>query len=167
MPSGDLLAVFTPENSQPISSNFASLDKRNIHSVLDFDASTDETAMFGGVLPNSYAGGGLTVTIVWMASTATSGNVVWEAGIERHSDDDVDLDSDSFAANQHGGQDLAPSASGEVSYDDITFLDGAEMDSLAANESFRLRITRDADSTNATDDLTGDAEILRVFIRET
>jgi len=64
--------------------------------VLDFDAGTDEEAYFGGFLPNNYAGGGLTVTLVWSASSATSGNSVWQVDIERHSDDDVDLDSDSF-----------------------------------------------------------------------
>ncbi len=168
MASADTLAVFTPHSNEPPSSNFATLDTRNGHLILDFDASTDETAIFAGVLPNNYAATtGLTVTIVWMASSATSGTVVWEAGFERHSDDDIDLDSDSFAANNHSGAVTAPSASGEVSYDDITFTDGSDMDSLAANESFRLRVTRDADGTNGTDDMTGDSEILRVIIRET
>ena len=41
------------------------------------------------------------------------------------------------------------------------------MDSLAANESFRLKVTRDADGTTATDDMAGDAELLRVIIKET
>ena len=37
------------------------------------------------------------------------------------------------------------------------------MDSVAVGEAFRLKITRDA----ASDDATGDAEILAVEIRET
>ena len=167
MASGDTLVVFTVLHNEPPSSIFATLDTRNNIPVLDFDATTDEEAVFGGFLPDNYDGGGLTVTLVWMASTATSGNTVWSVQIERHSDDDVDLDSDSFAALNNGGQDLAPTVSGEVSYDDITFTDGADMDSLAKNESFRLKIRRDADSTAATDDMTGDAELLRVIVKET
>lgn len=167
MASGDTLAVFTALNNEPPASAFATLDTRNAIPVLDFDASTDEEAVFGGFLPDNYAGGGLTVTLVWMASTATSGNVVWQAAIERWEDDAVDLDSDSFAAFNNGGQDLAPSASGEVSYDDVTFTDGADMDSLAKNEAFRLKVRRDADSTDATDDMAGDAELPRVIVKET
>lgn len=167
MASGDTLAVFTALHNQPPTSNFATLDTRNNHPVLDFDAAADEEAMFGGFLPNNYAGGGLTVTLVWSASSATSGNTVWQVDIERHSDDDVDLDADSFGGLNGGGQDLAPSGSGEVSYDDVTFTDGADMDSLAANEAFRLKVRRDADSTSATDDMAGDAELRKAIVKET
>jgi hypothetical protein len=167
MASGDVLLVFTPLHNEPPTSIFATLDVRNSIPVLDFDASTDEEAVFGGVLPDNYAGGGLTVTLVWMATSATSGNVVWAVQIERHSDDDIDLDSDSFAALNNGGQDVAPSASGEVSYDDVTFTNGADMDSLDKNESFRLKVRRDADNTAATDDMSGDAELMRVIVKET
>jgi hypothetical protein len=41
------------------------------------------------------------------------------------------------------------------------------MDSVAAGEIFRLKITRDADGTSGTDDLTGDAELLGVEVKET
>ena len=167
MASGDVLLVFTPLHNEPPTSIFATLDVRNSIPVLDFDASTDEEAVFGGVLPDNYAGGGLTVTLVWMATSATSGNVVWAVQIERHSDDDIDLDSDSFAALNNGGQDVAPSASGEVSYDDVTFTNGADMDSLDKNESFRLKVRRDADNTAATDDMSGDAVLMRVIVKET
>ena len=100
-----------------------------------------------------------------MASTATTGNTQWQISIERWQDDADDLDSDSFSLFNGGGQDAAPSISGEVSYDDITFTDGADMDSLAANEAFRLKIRRDADDAN--DDMAGDAELVRVIVKET
>ena len=167
MASGETLAVFTPLHNEPPTTNFATLDTRNAIPVLDFDAAADEEAVFGGFLPDNYAGGGLTVTLVWMASTATSGNTVWQVAIERWQDDAVDLDTDSFVAFNNGGQNLAPTVSGEVSYDDVTFTDGADMDSLAKNEAFRLKVRRDADSTDATDDMTGDAELARVIVKET
>ena len=164
MASGDSLLILTALHNEPPSANAATLDTRNQHPILDFDDSTDESAVFGAVLPRSYAGGGLTVTVVWMASTATTGDVIWNAQIERHQDDLFDLDADGFAAAQAVTAG-APSASGETSYDAVTFTDGAQMDSLAVGESFRLKVTRDAD--NASDNMTGDAELLRVEIRET
>lgn len=164
MATTNFMAVFTPLNNEPPASNFATLDTRNSVPVLDFDAGTDESAVFGGVLPNNYAGGGLTVTLVWMATSATTGDVVWNADIERHQDDAFDIDSDGFAgANSATG--TTASASGEQQYTDITFTDGADMDSLGAGESFRLKITRDAD--NGSDNMAGDAELLRVIVKET
>ncbi len=167
MATGETLLIFTPFNNEPPTSIPATLDLRNNIPCLDFDASTDEEAVFGGYLPENYDGGGLTVTLVWGASSATSGNVVWQVAVERWADDAFDLDADGFAAFNNGGQDVAPNVSGEVSYDNVTFTSGADMDSLAADEAFRLKVRRDADSTDATDDMTGDAELFRVIVKET
>lgn len=134
--------------------------------VWDFDAATDEMLDYYGVL-HGYGSGGLTVSLKWMASTATTGNVVWQIGIRRLDDDVEDVDAAHTYDYNNGGQDLAPSASGELSYDDVTFTNGADMDSLANNEAFILRIRRDADSTAATDDMAGDAELIGLTIRET
>jgi len=164
MASTNFMAVFTPLQNEPPATNYATLDTRNSVPVLDFDADTDESAVFGGVLPNNYAGGGLTITLVWMATTATTGDVVWNADIERHQDDAFDIDADGFAgANAATG--TTASASGEQQYTDITFTSGSDMDDLAAGESFRIKITRDAN--NASDTMANDAELLRVIIKET
>ena len=64
MASGDTLLVLTPLHNEPPSANAATIDLRNQHAVLDFDAATDESAVFGGVLPRNYAGGGVTITLV-------------------------------------------------------------------------------------------------------
>ena len=74
MATGDTLAVFTPKSNVPPTSNGATLDQRNNHLVLDFDDTTDESAVFESFLPEHYDGGGLTVTLVWMATSATTGN---------------------------------------------------------------------------------------------
>ena len=167
MASGETLAVFTPHGNMPPSSNFASLDTRNGHLVLDFDPTTDESAIFGGVLPRGYGGGGLTVRLFWSATSATSGSARWDAAIERIDDEGQDVDSDGFAAVQSATA-TAPGTSGQVQYTEITFTDGAQMDSLAAGEAFRLKVARDADASGGgTDDMTGDAELLRVEIKET
>jgi len=163
MASTNFLAVFTPLNNEPPASSFATLDLRNSVPVLDFDDAADESAVFGGVLPNNYAGGGLTVALVWMATSATTGNVVWNVAIERHEDDAFDIDSDGFASAQAATAATA-SASGEQQYSEIGLTSGAQMDSLAAGESYRLKVTRDAD--NGSDTMSGDAELLRVVVKE-
>ena len=166
MASGDTLLIFHPFNNEPPASNYATLDARNLHPVLDFDDSTDELAVFSAVLPRAYSGGGLTVYIHWAATSATSGDAVWEAAFERIGDGQQDIDSDGFAAANYVA-DTAPGTSGYVTPAAITFTDGADMDSVAAGEGFRLKISRDADGTNATDDMTGDAELRFVEVKET
>lgn len=164
MASGNTLIQWSASAGIPPSSAFATLARRNNHLVANFDAATDEAIDFEGVLPSHYSGGGLTVTLVWLAATATTGNVVWDVSIERHQDDTQDLDADGFAAVQSVTAACA-SASGEPSYDNITFTDGAQMDSLAVGESFRLRVNRDAN--NGSDTMAGDAQLIRVVVKET
>lgn len=164
MASGSTLVVFKPQHNIPPTSNYATLDTRNQHLVLEFDKDTAESAVFESVLPRIYAGNGLTVTIAWMADGATANDVVWGASIERHQDDADDLDSDSFAGEQTATGTTA-SADGEVQYTSITFTDGAQIDSLAVGESFRLKIRRVA--TDGADTLAVDAQLLAVEIKET
>lgn len=163
MASGNSLLFFVPLHNEPTTSNFATFDTRNQHSILDFDDTTDEGAVFKAIMPQNYAGGGVTVYIHWCA-VATTGNVIWNAAFERVSPEYQDIDSDGFAAVQ-AVTDAAPGTSGYVTIASIAFTDGAQMDSVAAGEGFRLKITRDAD--NGSDTMTGDAELWAVEIRET
>lgn len=166
MASGDTLVVFTPFMNEPPATIFATPDLRNAHPVLDFDGSADEEAVFTSILPRNYAGGGLTVTTWWAFSSATSGSLRVQASIERIDASGLDIDADSFAtANSAGG--TAPGTSGMVIAVAVTFTAGAEMDSLAVGELFRLKIRRDADGTSGTDDITTDAELLGIEIKET
>lgn len=164
MASGNSLIGFSPLGAELPSANYPQFDVRNNHVVLDFDAAADETCYFSGVLPRHYAGGGITVALVWAATSATSGTCRWEAAIERVIGQDID--SDSFAAAKSAGG-TANATSGVPTATTIAFTDGAEMDALAIGEAFRLLIRRDADGTTGTDDMTGDAELLGVEIRET
>ena len=72
MASGDTLLIFTPLSNEPPSVNPATLDTRNAHPVLDFDAVVPEAAVFSAVMPRHYAGGGVTVYLHWAMTTATS-----------------------------------------------------------------------------------------------
>lgn len=162
MASGQTLITITPLSNEPPSSNNATLDTRNLHPVLDFDATTNESAVFTAILPRSYAGGGLTVYLHYAMSSATSGNVDFDAAFERIGDQQQDIDSDGFAAARSVDGTTVPGTSGLVDIVNIPFTDGAQMDSIAVGEMFRLKITRDA----ANDSAAGDAELLAIEIKE-
>lgn len=166
MASGDTLLIWTPAANEPPATINATFDTRNGHPVLDFDDGTDEEAVFTGFMPRGYAGGGLTVTTVWAMTSATSGQVSWQAAIEWMDVASTDFDADSFAAFQPGTF-TVPGTSGQAIGSAIAFTSGAQMDSAAAGYPFRLKIRRDADGSVATDSATGDAELLIVEIRET
>lgn len=166
MASGDTLLWLHPYGSEPPSANYATQDVRNGHPVLDFDAATDESALWTADLPANYSGGGLTVILKWAATSATSGTCRWDVSIERNDDEGLDIDADSFASAQSVGA-SAPATSGQWQYSTVTFTSGAQMDSLAAGELFRIKVTRDADGSGGTDDMTGDAELGGITIKET
>lgn len=165
MASGNFLAIFTPLSNEPPASAFMTLDTRNSQPVLDADDATDEEAVFSGVIPDIYASGGFTVKVHVMATTATSGDVVIQAAFEALAAQDVDADG--FAAFQTSGAVTVSGTSGIEVIATITFTDGAQADSVAAETAFRLKIRRDADNTSATDSVVGDCEISKVTIEET
>lgn len=164
MASGNTLLVLTPQASEPTSSNYATFGVRNQHILLDFDAGTDESAVWKAVLPRHYSGGGITVHLHWVGATATSGNVVWSGQFERIGEGQQDIDSDGFASAQSVTA-AAPATSGHIDIASITFTNGAQIDSLAVGEAFRFKLFRDAD--NASDTMTGDAELFAIELVET
>lgn len=154
-----------PQSNERPSANGAPLDTRNDIPVLLFDQTTSEIAVFGAVLPGHYAGGGLTIDLYWMGATATSGDVVWGGSIERAQSGGTDQDADSFATEQLSAAVTTNATSGIKNKSTITFSSGANMDSLAANEPFRLKIARKP--ADAGDTMTGDAQLREVHVKET
>ena len=163
MASGDTLLVFKPQDGEPTSSNFATVDLRNVHPTADFDDTTNESIVFSDVMPQVYAAGGVDVFIHYAMTSATSLTVDWDVAFERIGDQQLDIDADSFAAVNSVDNTTVPATSGNVDVVSVAFTDGADMDSVAAGEAFRVKITRDA----VADDATGDAELIKVEIRET
>jgi len=153
------LLIFTALHAELPATNFATFDTRNLHAVLDFDDTTDESAIFSAILPRSYAEGGLKVWIHFCMETATSDNVIWNVAFERIGEV-LDIDGDSFAAAQSSGAITVPGTCGLVEMSSISFTDGAQIDSLEAGEGFRMMVTRDATTDTAADD----AEILYIEI---
>ena len=163
MASGDSLLIFNPQCNEPPASNFATPDTRNEHLVLDFDPTTNESAIFSSVMPRAYSGGGLTIYLHYAMTSAEANTIDWDASFERIGDQQLDIDGDSFASVQSVDNTTVPGTTGLVDIVSITFTDGAQIDSIAIGESFRLKITRDA----VSDDAAGDAELLKVEIKET
>jgi hypothetical protein len=162
--SGDTLAVFGPAANQPPATNYAALTVRNGHLVLAFDTTTQQTAIFAGVMPRNYGGGGLTVALAWMAATATTGTIGWGVTFERMNAANHDLDADAWATEQIITAATVDATSGKVTVTSVAITAGAAgTDSLAAGDAFRIRIRRDV----ANDTATGDAHLLDVEIKET
>ena len=152
-------SILTPLDNQPPASNYATIDTRNSIMVLDFDAATDESAVFVVVMPEAVSlGSGLKVRLHWMADTATTGTCRWGVQIERMNTDE---DSDSFDTAATAGS-TTNGTSGIITTTEITI---TTIDSVAAGEPYRLKVFRDADGTSGTDDMTGDAQLVAVEVR--
>jgi hypothetical protein len=153
------LARFTAaKDNQPPATAFATLDTRNSIAVLDFDAATVESAIFSSVIPEAAdLTSGLLVRLLWMATSATSGNCRWGVQVERAN---TDLDSDSYdtAAEAHTA---ANATSGIPTLTEITL---TTIDGLTAGDTYRLKVFRKADDAT-NDTMTGDAELIAVELR--
>ena len=148
-------------DNQPPSANYATYDTRNSIGLLNFDAGTDESAVFVGILAEgTVLTTGLSVTIKWTAATATSGDCVWLVAWERCN---TDIDSDSFAT----GVSVTTTTSGTSGIPNTTtinFNGTTEIDGLTVGDMFRLKVTRDADAGGDT--MTGDAQLLTLEVQQ-
>lgn len=133
--------------------------------LLLFDDATIEYVDFLCRLSVKYAGGGITLSLLWSATSATSNNCIWQAAFRDLPDDAEDLDTTAFTYDYNTVTAAAPSAVGEQSYDTITFTDGADMDSTPAGDYCILRVARKA--SDGSDNMSGDAELIAISGKET
>lgn len=150
-------AVFTARDNQPPVGAYATLDTRNSIAVLDFDDTTNESAVFVSILPEAAnVTSGLIVSLRWMATTATSGDVRWSVAFEKSN---TDLDGDFFDTATVATA-TTNAQSGIVTVTDITC---TAIDSVVAGDLYRLRVERE--SGNEADTMSGDAELIAIEIR--
>lgn len=161
MASGDTLVEFGPLNNEQPTSNAASFELRNNRPCLDFDGASSEEAVFSAVMPQGYAGGGLTV-ILHVAGEGVAGDWDWDAEFERVGTV-LDVDGDSFAAPQSTDGTSVPGTAGVIEQISIAFTSGGQMDGILVGEGFRLKITR----VGGDDANNDDANLFWVEIRET
>jgi len=161
--SGDSLAIWTPEMNEPPSSGYMTLNVRNGHLVLEATAGSTDTAIFTGVMPQNYGGGGITAYAHWMAKTATTGTIGWDITFERDNAANHDLDSDAWATAQTITAATVDGTSGKVTVTSVAITAGAAgTDSVAAGDAFRVRVRNLAAGT-----ATGGAQLLALHLKET
>lgn len=130
---------------------------------LKFDATTQESVRW--VLPAfNYATGNLTFDLWWYADTASSGNCVWETQISAitANTDTQDIETDGLATLNFV-QDTHLGTTGQrLHHTQITI---SNLDSLADADLIHIKLARDADGTNATDDMAGDAILVQAALQ--
>ena len=104
----------------------------------------------------------LIADLIWVAASAVVLDVVWGVRVEAIAPGGLDIDGDSFAAQQTGTS-TTNGTSGVVTRTTIT-LTQAQADSIAAGDRFRLEIQRVAGDVG--DDLVGDAQIVGISGRQ-
>ena len=163
MASGETLLTFLPADIEPPAANYAIFDTRNTHLVLDFDPTNAWYANFPAILPRNYAGGGITVYVTWAAATATSGTVGWTIAFERIGSATQDIDSDGFASAQTITAATVNGTSGIPTTTSVAVTNGANIDSIAVGDLFRIQIMRDV----ANDTAAGYAQLMGIELKET
>jgi hypothetical protein len=155
-------AVLTPFSAEMPASNFPQLMQVNERPVLAFDASTAETARWTSIAPQALTGS-LTAVITYMMASATSGGVSFDVALEAVTDgDSTDLDAGtSFDSVNNGDAGSVPGTAGFIDQISITLTNA---DSIAAQDYFRLALTRAV--ADSSDTATGDCYVLAVELRD-
>jgi hypothetical protein len=162
MASGDSLVVWSAHGNMPATANYATFDTRNNHLVIDFDGTTAETAFFPGVMPRHYSSGGITASLAYSMTSASSGAVVWEVSIERLQSGTDTLDTNSFGTAVAGTATISVTA-GVMLYKTLA-MSTSQIDAVAAGEAFRVKVRRTP--SDAGDTASGDAEFSRLELYE-
>jgi hypothetical protein len=158
---------FFPRDAEFPVTDFATIDTRNNHPVLDFNDTTVETVFFTGFIPQgaSFATSGTALTFVLesTATSATSGNIGWNVALERIVAGGIDIDADNFGTAQPGSAAVS-GTSGIVTEVSVTFTLAQLPSLLAAGDMIRVRVQR---NTSVSGDHAGDAELLGVYANMT
>ena len=149
-------AVFTPLDNEPPASDYATIDTVNSISVLDFDGTTQESAIFRSMIPEGASFSNILATLYFTASTVTGG-VMW--GVQYEKLIGAGITGDRFTGGVTGLATLSGATSTPVG---ITLL-STSYGGLTVGDPYRVKVYRDA--ANASDSMAGDAELLIVEIR--
>ncbi len=99
-----------------------------------------------------------------LATTATTGNVLWQGSFERVGTAQ-DTDTDGFATAASFGAAACSATSGIIVITNGAFANGAAIDSIAVGDLCRFKIERLG--SNGSDTMSGDAELMAVELKET
>jgi hypothetical protein len=153
VPPGQKYAV----ESEIIATTTATGDPYQITPTWTMDAATAAYMDFYGQL-QGYGGGGLTAAWDWLVTTTATTTVVFGGAFRRMAAGEDLTAAHTFDANfaTEAGQGTVAA----VATDNMTFSDGADMDSVADGEPFVFRFFRNATAT-------GDAITTNVYLGQT
>jgi len=153
------LKMFRPQENEYTGSNPATADTINGHPVLDFDQTTQEIAMFAGIMPDHYRGGSIKVSLYWIAE-ANTGTVGWDVSFE-YTADGVTINADSFATAQTVTAATVPGTTNLLKITTVT-ITNANADAVVAGGFYRMRVRRDV----ANDTCAADAALRAAVLEE-
>ena len=133
---------------------------KRTQTIANFDAATDEHLCWAGVWPVDWGAGG-TLRLKWRAATATSGSVIWKAGISFGTESATNDTAVVYNAADLATATAAPGTLGQLVETTIALT----MTNAAPRRQFSLFIGRDAD--NGGDTMAGDAVLLRATLEYT
>ena len=122
-----------------------------------FDATTDEALQMDWVLPTGFTGS-IDIHFIWKAA-ATSGATGWCAQLIRVADGST---SDPAFPAQASGNCVSDTAKGTTLQENHATITGVTCSSCAARDHVYVRISRDANGGAVTDDMSGDAHLMKV-----
>lgn len=122
-----------------------------------FDAATDESFEMDWLLPTGFTGA-IDIHFIWKAA-ATSGATGWCAQLIRVADGST---SDPAYPAQAAGNCVSDTAKGIALQENHATITGVTCTSCAARDHVYVRISRDANGGAVTDDMTGDALLMKV-----
>ena len=159
--ANEFLGCWVAAQGERPSTSPAGKSKRGNIPIITMDDSSDEFMEFGGWMPEQYGGGGVTLTIGFMTASATSGSTTITGALKSVTNNVDTLDTKAFATAQTASG-TAPTSADRIRHVTITFTDGAQMDSGAAGEYFRLQVGRDVTGNS----LTGDIQVVFAALKE-
>ena len=125
--------------------------------VSDFDAATDEGYQVKLYLPADWDGA-LDADFVWHAA-ATSGATAWAIQVACAAVDDP------FSVTFNTASVVSDTAIGTTNEMNVASVTAITSTGCAAGELMFVQVYRDGDGTGATDDMTGDARLLKVRLK--
>jgi hypothetical protein len=138
--------------------------KRNGQVHIGFDAAATESMIYGPcrMQPDYDSAANLTLTLTWVAASATTGDVRWQVEVEYVAAGAFDIDADGFASAVQATS-TTDATSGETAAAVFT-LSNANLDSVIAKGLFRLKVSRLG--ADGADTMAGDAQLRDIVLEQ-
>lgn len=164
IPAGATLPDGTTNNAAPGIARFkSSATPPGIYDIrLAFDASTEEWAVFKGVVPADFSSGTApTAKVKYVMTSATAGGVAPDVRIAAMSDNDASVAAKPFSTANVGTA-TVPASAGTI---DIVSITLTNRDNMAAGDALWVYLGRAV--ANGADTATGDMELVDFSIEYT